>query len=141
MIDYTAIAQAGGIPKISGPSREAKREQKTRKNSTLTTKKRLKQAVHIIPKEVKEAALEKSRFCLCGFCPVCGGQPVTIKDDFHHFPHKAHGGKDIPEHGWIAKHECHMYLHDYPDVEKEVFEQIEAVGYPVVWKVPIKGVL
>jgi len=139
MIDYDAIAAAGGIPKIPRPNREAKKERKTRKNSTLVTKKKLKKTIRIIPKEVKEAALEKSRFCLCGFCPVCGGREVTIKDDAHHFPHRSLGGKDIAEHVWMSKRQCHRYLHDYPDVEREVFEKIEAAGYPVVWKAEIRA--
>ena len=137
MIDYAAIAEAGGIPKTSKPNREAKKERKTRK--PLKTKKKLKKKTRIVPREVKEATLEKSRFCYCGLCPYCGGKRVTVHDDFDHWPPRARGGRDIPEHGWMARHECHMKSHDNPKQRKEMFEKIEAAGYPVDWGAKVYG--
>ena len=63
---------------------------------------------------------------------------VTTKDDAHHFPHRSLGGEDIPEHIWMSKRICHRYLHDYPDVEAEVFKKIADAGYQVIWKAPLK---
>lgn len=130
MIDYAAIADAGGIPK---PQPKKKPQGKKRKNSTIAPNKGLKRTVHPVPKKVKEQALEKSAFCFCGLCPVCRGLPVTVDDDPHHFPHKSQGGRDIPEHVWMCKRICHGYIHDHPLEERALFEKIEAAGWLVDW--------
>lgn len=105
-----------------------------RRNSTLSSKKGLKRKIHPVPDEVKRKALEKSALCFAGHCPVCGGLPVTIYDDPHHYPRKgSQGGRDIPEHIWMCKRICHSYIHDHPLVEKEMFQRIEAAGYFVDW--------
>ena len=131
MIDYAAIANAGGIPK---PQPKKKPQGKKRKNSTISPNKGLKRTIHPVPKKVKEQALEKSAFCFCGLCPVCRGLPVTVDDDPHHYPRKgSQGGRDIPEHIWMCKRICHSYMHDHPLVEKEMFQRIEAAGYFVDW--------
>jgi hypothetical protein len=122
MIDYQAIAAAGGIPKPQ-----------PKKKPRKSPKKGLKRTIHPVPKKVKEQALEKSAFCFCGLCPVCEGLSVTIDDDPHHFPHKSQGGRDIPEHIWMCKRICHGYIHDHPLEERALFEKIEAAGWLVDW--------
>jgi hypothetical protein len=123
MIDYHAIAAAGGIPKPH-----------PKKKPRKSPNKGLKRTIHPVPKKVKEQALEKSAFCFCGLCPVCRGLPVTVDDDPHHYPRKgSQGGRDIPEHIWMCKRICHSYMHDHPLVEKEMFQRIEAAGYFVDW--------
>ncbi|HBR33741.1 MAG TPA: hypothetical protein DD734_03845, partial [Firmicutes bacterium] len=129
MIDYDAIASAGGIPKPARSNREAVREINPKAS---VTKKKPKKS-RIIPKAVKEATLEKSRFCYVGLCPYCGGKRVTVHDDFDHYPARSQGGRDIPEHGWMARHECHMESHANPKQRKEMFGAVEAAGYPVDW--------
>lgn len=113
------------------PAREKKGNKQ--KNSSLTATKRMKRTIRPVPKKVKEQALEKSAFCFCGLCPVCGGLPVAADDDPHHYPHRSQGGRDIPEHIWMCKRECHGYIHDHPAEERAMFERIDAVGYPVDW--------
>lgn len=130
MIDYAAIANAGGIPK---PQPKKKPSGKKRKNSTISTNKGLKRTVHPVAEEVKKQALEKSTFCFAGHCPVCGGNRVTIADDPHHMPHRSQGGRDIPEHIWMARRVCHGYMHDHPVEERALFKRIEAAGFPVDW--------
>lgn len=136
MIDYDAIAAAGGIPKPSRPNREAVKERKTKKASAA--KKKPKKS-RIVPRAVKEATLEKSRFCYVGLCPYCGGRRVTVHDDFDHYPARSQGGRDIPEHGWMARHDCHMKSHANPKQRKEMFEKIEAAGFPVDWGAEVYG--
>jgi hypothetical protein len=118
------------VPK---PMRPKKRETR-RKNSTLKSRAR------VVPEAVKKEALKKSDLCFAGFCPVCGGRRVTAKDDPHHFPHRSQGGKDIADHIWMSKRLCHSYIHEYPDVEREMFRKVEVAGYKVVWKVEGKKV-
>lgn len=136
MIDYDAIAAAGGLPKTSSSNREAVKERKTKK--APAAKKKPKKS-RIIPKEVKEATLQKSRFCYVGMCPYCRGKRVTVHDDFDHYPARAQGGRDIPEHGWMARHECHMESHNHPKQRKEMFKRIEEAGYPVDWGAEMYG--
>ena len=110
-----------------------KKQGKTKQNSTLSAKKGLKRTVHPVPEEVKKQALEKSAFCFAGECPVCGGLPVTVDDDPHHYPRRSKGGRNIPEHIWMCKRVCHSYIHDHPTEERAMFERIDAAGYPVDW--------
>jgi 5-methylcytosine-specific restriction endonuclease McrA len=130
MIDYAAIADAGGIPK---PQPKKKPSGKKRKNSTISTNKGLKRTVHPVPLEVKKQALAKSAFCYAGYCPNCNGQPVTINDDPDHFPPRSRGGRDIPEHIWMVKRLCHRRSHDNPKERMETFKKIEAAGWLVDW--------
>lgn len=132
MIDYDAIAAAGGVPKISSPNREAIKERKAKKAPSAKRKR-------IVPKEVKEAALKKSRFCYVGLCPYCGGRRVTVHDDFDHYPARSQGGLDIPEHGWMARHDCHMKSHANPNQRREMFKKVEAAGYLVDWGARLYG--
>ena len=117
------------VPK---PTRTAK-EGTRRRNSTLKSRTRLKSNYIAVPEAVKKEALKKSAFCFAGLCPVCGGLPVTVNDDPHHFPKRSQGGKDIPEHVWMCKRICHSYIHDHPLEEKAMFKKIEATGFPVDW--------
>lgn len=130
---YEEIAVAGGIAK---PVRQPKPKKR------LRNKTRLKTHYQPIPKEIKKAVLEeKGRLCFLGFCPVCGGQAaVGMDDDFHHFPHKSKGGKDCVIHLWPARRECHDYIQTHPREERMMFNEIEAAGIQVVWKVQIKGI-
>ena len=116
-----------------------KKQGKTKQNSTLSAKKGLKRTVHPVPEEVKKQALEKSAFCFAGECPVCGGLPVTVDDDPHHYPRRSKGGRNIPEHIWMCKRVCHSYIHDHPAEERAMFERIEAAGLPVDWNGEIYG--
>jgi 5-methylcytosine-specific restriction endonuclease McrA len=92
-----------------------------------------------IPTVVKiNTLILRGNKCFMGLCEVCGGQSfVTLEDDFHHYPHRSRGGKDIPEHLWPCKRECHDYMHDHPVFEREMFKRIEAAGIAVVWKVEV----
>lgn len=143
MIDYAAIAEAGGIPKTSKPNREAKKERKTRKrqNSTLSSKKRLKKTSRPIPDELQKEVMEhKSNLCFCGECEVCGGKTVHIRAGFHHFPHKGPGGgKDIFEHLWPSFYICQKWYHEHPEKEKELFQRLEARGFMVDWGAKVYG--
>ena len=103
--------------------------------SVLKRKRSLKKTFNVVPESVKIEALEKSAFCFAGLCPVCGGQQVTIDDDPHHYPRRSQGGKNIVEHIWICKRMCHRHIHDNPNVEKEMFRQIEKAGHKVVWRI------
>ena len=116
-----------------------KKQGKTKQNSTLSAKKGLKRTVHPVPEEVKKQALEKSAFCFAGECPVCGGLPVTVDDDPHHYPRRSKGGRNIPEHIWMCKRVCHSYIHDHPTEERAMLERIEAAGLPVDWNGEIYG--
>jgi 5-methylcytosine-specific restriction endonuclease McrA len=104
-------------------------------------KKKLKTRYKSIPVDIKRAVLEeKGRLCFLGHCPNCGAAPVTINDDFHHYPHRSKGGKDIPEHLWPCRRECHDYIHDHPLIERAMFNELEKAGYKVIWKVETKGI-
>jgi hypothetical protein len=124
MIDYSQFA----IPKPTSKPKEKK---------PLKAKKRLQSKSKPIPIELKQAVLtEKGHLCMCGYCFNCGGTAIVNEhDDGHHFPHRSKGGKDIVEHLWMAKHDCHMAFHDNPMLEREMFKQMEADGIPIVWKV------
>lgn len=128
MIDYSQFA----IPK---PTSKPKTKKPLKAKTTLKSKSKA------IPIELKKAVLEeKGRLCMSGYCFNCGGTAIVNEhDDAHHQPKRSQGGKDIVEHLWMAKHECHMAFHDNPMLEREMFKQMEADGLPVVWKVNIKG--
>lgn len=132
-MDYSLIGEFGGIAK---PVRERKPKKRLQKKTPLKTH------YEPIPKEIKEAVLEeKGRLCFLGFCPVCGGQaPVGMDDDFHHMPHKSRGGKDCIAHLWPARRECHEFIQTHPREERMMFNEIEAAGIQVIWKVQIKGI-
>jgi ribosomal protein S27AE len=91
-------------------------------------KKRTPLKAHSEPIDIKlkKAVLEyRGSFCLMGFCPNCGGGAiVTEHDDGHHWPHRSRGGKDRVEDIWLMKHDCHMFLHDNPLIEKQVFGEM-----------------
>jgi 5-methylcytosine-specific restriction endonuclease McrA len=115
------------------------REKKPKKG--LKAKTRLKAHYEPIPKEIKEAVLqEKGRLCFCGHCPNCGAAPVGLNDDFHHFPRRSKGGKDIVDHLWPCRRECHDYIHLNPMIERMMFREIEESGIKVIWKATTKGI-
>ena len=111
-MDYSSFA----IPKRCREPKQKKGLKKTR----------IKSDPRPIPIELKKAVLElKGGFCLMGFCPSCGGTAqVNEHDDGHHMPHRSQGGKNRVEDIWLMKHECHMYLHDNPLIERQVFGEI-----------------
>jgi hypothetical protein len=119
----------------------AKPTKKVKQSKPLRGRKKLKSHYEPVPLEVKLAALElKGRFCLAGHCPNCGGKAeVNEHDDPHHFPRRSKQGKNIVEHVWMARRECHSFLHDNPLIERMAFKEIEAAGIPVVWKVKQKS--
>jgi hypothetical protein len=102
----------------------------------------LKAHYNPIPIEVKKAVLEeKGSLCFCGFCEHCGGQAeCTINDDFHHHPKRSHGGQNIIAHLYPGKRICHDYYETHPLEEKEMFQRMEAAGYPVVWRIQGKKI-
>ena len=102
---------------------------KPKQQKPLKSKTRLKSHSKPIPIELKREVIQvKGNLCLLGFCPCCGGQAtVTEHDDGHHFPHRSRGGKDRVEDVWMMKHDCHIYLHDNPLVEKQVFKEILSI--------------
>ncbi len=114
---YHAIAEAGGFAK---PIRAGKQKKGLKKKAPL------KSHIQSIPIELKKMVLEqKGHFCLMGLCPNCGGTAIVNEhDDGHHWPHRSRGGKDRVEDIWIMKHECHMFLHDNPLIERQVFGEM-----------------
>jgi len=101
-------------------------------------KSRLKSKYEPIPDAIREVVFrEKGRFCLMGLCEYCGG--TSTATDLHHFPHRAHQGKDIPEHLWPINRLCHSFYHDNPTAEREMFHYMESMGIRVAWKVPSKA--
>jgi hypothetical protein len=106
-----------GYPKKVRPKKEKK---------GLKKRTPLKAHGEPIPTKLKKAVLEyRGSFCLMGFCPNCGGTAtVNEHDDGHHWPHRSRGGKDRIEDIWIMKHDCHMYLHGNPLIEKQAFGEI-----------------
>ncbi len=134
-MNYEAIADAGGFGKVT---RNKKKDRKANRKSRkpLKSKTKPKSKYKPVPLDVKLTALEtKGRFCFAGFCPVCGGTAeVNEHDDPHHFPHRSQGGKDRPKYIWMAKRDCHRFIHDNPMLERLMFQEIEAAGLPVYWK-------
>lgn len=107
-----------------------------KKPKPLKSKTRLKSYSKPIPIELKRAVIQaKGNRCLMGFCPFCGGQAiVTEHDDGHHWPHRSRGGKDRIEDIWMMKRPCHMFLHDHPLIEKQVFGEILAAANQMLRK-------
>jgi hypothetical protein len=121
-IDYQAFPLAKPTPKVKGP------------------RKRLRSHYKPIPKSVKETVLiEKGDRCFMGFCGRCHGTRVTVNEGQHHFPHKGpHCTPDDPKYLWPAHDVRQEWYHEHPNEERKLFEQIEATGYTVYWRVPGK---
>lgn len=138
------LAKYGGNPKPTkkqkSPKKELNSKSQLSKGEGLKRKTKLKSKHNPIPLEVKKAVLEeKGSLCFLGHCPICGGMArVTVKDDAHHFPHRSQGGKDIVEHLWPCRRDCHRAIHDAPWMERLMFQEMETAGISVVWKVAVK---
>jgi hypothetical protein len=119
-IDYTEIAKAGGLAKVTYT------KQKDQKKESGE--------IGPVPLWVKEESIKlHGNRCYCGECGVCKGKPITVNDDPDHEPSKgAHNTPNDPRCIFMARRLCHSYYTDHPKERKELFSRIAAKGILVL---------